>query len=207
MFNFQEWIAVFRDYYNQLGIVYNDAADYGVSIDIPENRIWKVLGIHHLYPSENKEPNEEFGKHNVYIEMLCKQNEREGFRAIHWTWEGRQPNENAPDVFAGQKPLDEVVDIPLNLGMNVSVWTNGGEIAKGFSSNHPDEETGNTIGHHSFFVCLQEIGEDPTIPPIEPPNIETVGNVAIKVNQDYVMSLVPDNEGNVRIEVDINASI
>lgn len=195
MFNFQAWIDVFNTHLAQHGTAYNDAESYGVSIEIPDNRDWRVLGIHHLLPDENK------GNHNVFIEMLCKQGDREGFRAIHWTWEGRNENtENAPPVFAGQKPPNELVDIPLNLGMVVSVWTNGSEIAKGFSSNHPDEGNGNTVGHHSFFVCFQEIDENEPLPPIEPPKeIEVISRVGIVVNQEYVASLEADDDGNVMI--------
>lgn len=162
MFNFQDWIVTFKGHYQEHGIAYNDTVDmislddplYQISIQRPQNPIWRVLGIHHLSPNENR------GNHNVYIEMLCKQDEREGFRAIHWTWIGRQLNQPAPDVFAGQKPLNELVDLPLNLGMIVSIWSNGSEIVNGLSSNYPDEMDGNSIGHHSFFICFQEINFD-----------------------------------------------
>lgn len=171
MFDFNSWIETFKIYYQEYGYAYNDAdmtsldnPSYQVSIQKPQNPTWRVLGIHHLSPEENR------GNHNVYIEMLCKQGDREGFRAIHWTWIGRQLNEPAPDVFAGQKPHNELVNLPLNLGMIVSVWTNGGEIVSGLSSNHPDEMDGNSIGHHSFFVCFQEIDADePDLDP-EPPD-------------------------------------
>ncbi len=171
MFNFQDWIEIFKDHYQEHNEAYNDTIDmvsfddplYQILIEKPQNPIWRVSGIHHLSPAENR------GNHNVFIEMLCKQDEREGFRAIHWTWIGRQLNEPAHDVFAGQKPLNELVDLPLNLGMIVSVWTNGSEIVKGLSSNYPDEMDGNSIGHHSFFICFQEIDFDEPDPEPEPP--------------------------------------
>ncbi len=177
IFDFQDWIEVFKTHYRKHNEAYNDTVDmvsfddpsYQIIIEKPQNPIWRVLGIHHLSPTENKAPNEKFGKHNIYIEMLCKQDEREGFRAIHWTWIGRQLNQPAPDIFAGQKPHNELVDLPLNLGMIVSVWTNGSEIVKGLSSNYPDEMAGNTIGHHSFFICFQEIDFSKPKPEPEPP--------------------------------------
>ncbi len=204
MFDFPGWIETFKEYYRQRGAVYNDA--YGmISLDDPTNRIevlasdtllWKVLGIHHLTPDENQ------GNHNIYVEMLCKQNEREAFRAIHWTWQGRRPDENAPDIFAGQKPLNELVNIPLNLGMIVSVWPHLGEMARGFSSNHPDaDEDGNTIGHHSFFVCFQEV--DPDAPPSDPdpdpdPDPPTQGAVLL-IKKSWIDGQTVDDDGYIRV--------
>jgi hypothetical protein len=195
MFNFQDWINTFRSHYAQTGTIYNDAASYGVLTLSMENRLWRVLGIHHLTPEENK------GNHNVFIEMMCKQGGREGFRAIHWTWEGRQDHELANPVFAGQKPLDELIDLPLNLGMTVSVWTQGGEIATGFSSNHPDEGEGNTVGHHSFFVCFQEIDEDgpqpePPLSDPEPPSQEIV----MLIRKSWLDKQEIDEDGFIRIK-------
>ena len=156
MFNFQYWIEVFKGHWQEHGEAYNDTAslvgDDIVVIEKPQNTIWKILGIHHLTPSENQ------GNHNVYIEVLCKQWARNLNQVVHWTWEGRTINQNAPDIWAGQKPENELVNIPLNLGMVVSVWTNSGEKVSGLSSNHPDEAPGNKIGHHSFFICFQEVG-------------------------------------------------
>lgn len=191
MFNFSVWIDKFKTHYQENGTAYNDAANYGVSIDSPSGRIWRVLGIHHLTPDENR------GNHNVYVEMLCKQGDREAFRAIHWTWDGRREDEIASPVFAGQKPLNELVDLPLNIGMVVSVWTQGGEIARGFSSNHPDEGDGNTIGHHFFFVCFQEIDGTEPIPSPEPePELkETV----ILIKKSWLDSQEIDEDGFIRI--------
>lgn len=200
MFDFQGWIQTFREYRGQHGTAYNDAdmvsldnPPYQVTIQSPENPIWRVLGIHHLSPEENQ------GKHHVYIEMLCKQGDREGFRAIHWTWIGRQLNESAPDAFAGQKPLNELVNIPLNLGMIVSVWTNGSEVAAGFSSNHPDEPGGNTVGHHSFFVCFEEIDPDEPDKPPPDPEPETADLI---MRKEWVDSLEVNEDGYIRVKLE-----
>jgi hypothetical protein len=193
MFNFQAWITTFRDHLRTTGETYNDADSYGVTIEREPNRLWRVLGIHHLLPHENN------GNHNVFIEVLCKQNERDGFRAIHWTWEGRRPDEIAQPVFAGQKPLNELVDLPLNLGMIVSIWTQGGEIANGFSSNHPDEAPGNTIGHHSFFVCFQEMDEDEPVPEPPLPEPEPKERVML-IKKSWLDSQPVDSDGFIVIE-------
>lgn len=200
MFKFQEWIDFFKQIHNDTGEIYNDAGDM-ISLDNPSKQVeinesnstWRVLGIHHLTPEENR------GNHNVYIELLCKQNEREGFKAIHWTWEGRRNDQNAPDVFAGQKPLTELVNIPINLGMIVSVWPHLGQMVSGFSSFHADEGDGNTIGHHSFFVCFQEIDETGTIPPPEP--VETNATIQITANFEWLKTLPVDSEGDITFTV------
>lgn len=202
MFDFQDWIETFRQYRRQHAVTYNDAAGmislddppYYAAIQSPQKPIWRVLGIHHLSPDENR------GNHHIYVEMLCANDPptREGFRAIHWTWIGRQLNEPAPDAFAGQKPLNELVNIPLNLGMIVSVWTNGSEIAVNFSSNHPDEGDGNTIGHHSFFVCFEEIDPDEPDEPPPPPGPETADLI---IRKAWLDSLEPDEDGYIRVSI------
>jgi hypothetical protein len=200
MFNFKDWINTFNSHRLRTGTIYNDAVDYGVSIESVENRTWRVLGIHHLTSKENKASHEEFGKHNLYIEMLCKQGDRDGFRAIHWTWGGRRVNEPANPVFAGQKGPDELIDLPLNLGMVVSVWTQGSEIAKGFSSDHPDEGNGNTIGHHSFFVCFQEIDENEPMPEPEPePPTPEPQETVMLIKKSWLDSQEIDEDGYIRI--------
>lgn len=202
MFNFLDWINTFEAYWLRTGETYNDATtddpngyDYGVSIVSDPNRLWRVLGIHHLTPEENQ------GNHNVFIEMLCKQGDREGFRAIHWTWEGRRENQPAPPIFAGQKPHNELVDLPLNLGMKLTVWTQGGEVAQGFSSNHPDEGEGNKIGHHSFFVCFQEVGDDEPGPDPEPPTPEPEPKETVMlIKKSWLDSQEVDGDGYIRVK-------
>jgi hypothetical protein len=198
MFDFQYWIDYFKEYYRDNSVIYNDAESYGVIIQSAANLDWKVLGVHHLTPDENK------GNHNVYIEVLCKQNEREGFRAIHWTWEGRQPNESAPDVFAGQKPLNELVNIPINVGMVVSVWPHLGETVLNLRSDHPDEETGNTFGHHSFFVCFQEVDADGGQLP-EPDPEPANATIEISANIDWLNTLPIDSQGNITFTITGNS--
>ncbi len=200
MFDFQDRIQKFRQYRRDHGgAIYNNAADmislddppYQARIESPQKPIWRVLGVHHLAPDENR------GNHNVFIEMLCKQGDREHFRTIHWTWIGRQLNQPARDVHAGDKPLDELVDLPLNLGMIVSIWTNGSEVAAGFSSNHPDEPGGNNVGHHSFFVCFEEIDPDEPDPPPDP-GPETADLI---MRKEWLDSLKADKDGYVRIRL------
>jgi hypothetical protein len=211
VFDFQGWIEYFREYYQQHGEIYNDAENMG-SYDSPSYRVqvsstgnwlWRVLGIHHLTPEENG------GNHNVYIEVLRKRHEgegheREGSRAIHWTWVGRRNNQNAPDIFAGQKPLNELVNIPINLGQIVSVWPHLGETVSGLSSFHPDEGNGNAIGHHSFFICFQEVEENGQLPDPEPdpaPTPGTKATIQVKANLEWLNTLPLNSEGDITFTV------
>ncbi len=68
------------------------------------------------------------------------------------------------------------------------------KIVKGFSSDHADEEEGNTVGHHSFFVCFQEIGNPDPDPDPEPPK-----DLALTVSKKWLDSLTADDDGFIRI--------
>lgn len=187
MFDFLSKIQEFEIYHKAQGKPYNNAVDYGVLISGPENPLWRVLGVHHLSPDENR------GKHNVFIEVLRKQGNRDLTRPIHWTWKDRQSDQSARDVFAGDKPPNELIDLPLFLGMIVSVWTDDSEVASGFSSNHPDEGNGNTIGHHSFFVCFQEVNEGVGNDPPEE------GETVLAIKKSWLDGLPLDDDGFVRV--------
>jgi len=211
--DFQSWIRKFKEHYQETGTIYNDvpvppSGLPGVTIKTPANIKWRVLGIHKLTPQENR------GNHNVFIEVLCKQGDRAGFEAIHWDWAGRLGNEPPPGVvFAGQKGPDELIDLPIHVPMRINVWLQDGEEAGLFHSEWPDEDEGNTYGHHSFFVCFEEVdqsapppeppGPDPEPPDPEPPTT-IQGKVLITVNWAWVSSLTPDADGNVTIEGELN---
>jgi hypothetical protein len=193
MFNFQDWINTFRSHYMQTGLIYNDAVDYDVQIEGPDNPNWRVLGIHHLAPEENR------GNHNVYVEALCKQWERDNQRVIHWTWVGRRPDQDAPDFWPGQKPSNELVNLPINLGMTVSVWVSGGEKVINLSSNHPDEGEypGNRIGHHSFFICFQEVDKSGNEP--EPFPEPEPKEVVMLIKKSWLDQHEIDEDGFIRV--------
>jgi len=141
--------------------VYNDAAaKYKVGIsflsgpDVPEGatQYWRVIGVHHLSGAEN------MGNHHVYCDVLDEHGERvNGVRLVL----------NQPDT----DPVFAVVDKPANeAGTNFPMWKADkatvavlwpegnplpSEKAVGLSSAHPDEEVGNTLFHHSFYVVFQ----------------------------------------------------
>ena len=114
---------------------------------------WKVIGIYHLLGSENQ------GGHSIFVEALDENGERArdpGLR-IGWTWEGKN------DGPALQKRLDKpnsepASNIGLENGMIVRLWVEGDEASdevSGLHTRHPDEEPGNSFGHHSFYVIFQ----------------------------------------------------
>ena len=209
MFDFKHWTTVFAEHQAN-GEFYNDAVEYGVYVKEIQNPIWGVLGVHHLTPEENKEPNEEFGKRNVLVEILCEQWERDKLRAVNWGWEGQQVDQPSPPIYGYQKGPDEPLDLPLNLGMILSVYTHGSDVVMGFSSNHLDEETdtgelGNTIGHHSFYVVFQQLDRDGNFPPLpdsdpDPPvEPEPDKITAMLINKAWLDTQSVDDDGFIRV--------
>ena len=141
--------------------IYNDAAaKYKVGItflpeiEVPEGatHYWRVIGVHHLTGAEN------MGNHHIYCDVLDEQGQRiNGARLVMF-------QENTPPAFA-------VVDKPaVEPGTNFPLWKADkatvavtwpeddplpSEQVFGLSTGHPDEEVGNTLFHHSFYVVFQ----------------------------------------------------
>jgi hypothetical protein len=141
--------------------VYNDAAaKYKVDIkflsdiEVPDDttHYWRVIGVHHLTGSEN------MGNHNVFVDVLDEDGKRIN-RARLVLFQ--------PDV----DPVFAVVDKPAHeAGTNFPLWKADkatvavvwpednplpSEQVSGLSTGHPDEEVGNTLFHHSFYVVYQ----------------------------------------------------
>jgi hypothetical protein len=160
-FNFEEYNQEFLKKLAEHEPVYNDAAGkYNVDIrfvpdiDVPEgtSKYWRVVGIHHLTGPEN------MGNHNIYIDVLDEDANRiNGARLVLF-----QPD--ATPVFAVvDKPANEAgTNFPLFKADKATVavlWPEQdplpSEQAFGLSTAHPDEEVGNTLFHHSFYVVFQ----------------------------------------------------
>ena len=146
---------------NQKEPVYNDAAaKYQVDIkflsdiDVPENasKYWRVIGVHHLTGIEN------MGNHHIYCDVIDE--------------EGKRLNRTRLVMFqANTDPVFAIVDKPANeAGTNFPLWKTDkaavgvtwpdgnplpSEQVTGLSTGHPDEEVGNTLFHHSFYVVFQ----------------------------------------------------
>jgi hypothetical protein len=210
VFNFQYWIEVFQGYYMQHGTIYNDTPKEHpsglpvIEINSPSGSQWRVLGIHKLTPEENN------GNHNVFLEVYCKQNEREGMRAVYWDWQGRHGTEDAPGpVFMAQKGKDDLMDLPIHVPMKIRVWIQNGDSVQWFHSEWPDEAPGNTWGHHSYFVCFQESAwfedvpapEPDPDPEPEPEPIEVNAAIQVTANLEWLKTLPVDNEGNITFTI------
>ncbi len=181
--------------------VYNDAGKYSVdikflpSIEIPENakQYWHVIGVHHLTGPEN------MGNHHIYCDVLDENGKRiNGARLT--LMQG-----SALPVFAVvDKPANEAgTNFPLFKADRATiavVWPDASPLPSeqvlGLSSAHPDEEVGNTLFHHSFYVVLQRTaipvqGE----PPVKHGGVSTALSLeeTIRlVGQPQIIPLNPD---------------
>jgi hypothetical protein len=164
--------------YNQLFLTKpgNDAAQwYEVRINPAQAQqgeiYYKCIGVHHLLPEENT------GKHSVFLEVLDEAGQRVNGALIGWDWEGRRPTEQAPPVRLDKPPREPGADIAMHGGQKVSVWVTGArsDRVENLHTYHPDQGSGNTIGHHSFYVVFQRTRAGATVPPppvIPPPPVE-----------------------------------
>lgn len=152
--------------------IYNDAASkYQVGIkflrdiEMPDDakKYWRVIGVHHLTGAEN------MGNHHIFCDVLDE--------------EGNRINRGRLVLFQAEAdPVFAVVDKPAHeAGTNFPLWKADkatvaivwpeedplpSEQVVGLSTGHPDEEVGNTLFHHSFYVVFQRtdiptVGEEP----------------------------------------------
>ena len=147
----------FIDHWDATGTVDNQAASYEIVVGQPGvgegEKYWACIGAYHLLPEENG------GKHNLYLEAIDENNNRLFGVAFKWGWEGQGPNEPSPDVVDDKPPSEQA---------NIVIWANqviwagvrdsipSGEVQK-IRSTHPDEGPGNTWGHHSFYVAFKRV--------------------------------------------------
>lgn len=203
MFDFKKQIIEFQNHYREHGTIYNDTPEIHpsnlpvIKITSPSGSNWRVLGIHKLTPSENN------GQHNVFLEVFCKQNEREGMRAVYWDWQGRHGTEDAPGpVFMAQKGKDNLMDLPIYIPMRIKLWIQNGDEVKWFHSEWPNENAGNTLGHHSYFICFQERAwfEDiPDIPPDSDLDPDPTKKPILLISKDWLDTQEADDNGFIRV--------
>jgi len=168
---YQQTRQEFIIHWEQTQTADNRAAAYDIVINQPPiedgQKYWACIGAYHLTPDENS------GKHVLYLEAMDENNNRVFGTAFKWGWEGQRPDEPSPDLI-DDKPPNELVN--LVIWANQIIWAGvrdtipSGEI-KNVRSTHPDEPPGNTWGHHSFYVAFKRVeGNDGGEP--EPPEIE-----------------------------------
>ncbi len=140
----------------------NNASGYEVHINPAEVAsgagYWRVIGIHHLTPDENKR------RHHVYVDVLDENGQRvhDPNLAIAFNW----PNnaEAPPEPKRLDKPENEpATNVPMDKNPTYAIWVTGGgasDVVAGLHTRHPDENDSqgvaqNTYGHHSYYVVFQ----------------------------------------------------
>lgn len=134
----------------------NDATAYGVSIQAATQKsVWRCIGAYHLTPDQNR------GRHNVFVEVLDESGKRTRNATIKWRWYMDAPIQTR----LLDKPDDEpAADIPLEAPMTVSIYLDGEGLPSdnvgNLHSRHGDEkgsggETFNSYGHHSVYLVFQ----------------------------------------------------
>jgi hypothetical protein len=131
-----------------------DITKYGASIvraNVPPGtKYWKVVDAYHLSGQQNK------GNHNVFVDVLNANGTRrygahvnvyfgqyaDKFAVLTIDKPANEPGSNAP-MFRGNFYDVEGADLPSDKAVH-------------FSADLPDEEDGNSNGHHSFMVVFQE---------------------------------------------------
>ncbi len=165
----QEYIAKFLDALKQTGKPYDDAGErFATRIEpaaVAAGEVyWRVIGVHHLTPDENQ------WNHNVYLEALDEAGQRIAAPPawVGWTWENRQPDEEARPQPLDKGAGEPAGNIPLGRGQKLAVWIAGlgqnaaekSDRVTNLHSFHPDEKAAdgqllNSVGHHSFYVVFQ----------------------------------------------------
>lgn len=181
--DFKMWTETF-----QKSPVYNDRPDI-IQISGPVDPTWSVLGVHKLTPAENR------GKHHIYFDVLTVEGERDMEQELRTGWRDMQEDQRPPP-FTIDKPAHEPGNVPMYAGQYVFMEIEGGQRAEWFTAGLPDEAPGNTWGHHSFYVVFVQ----GTIPdPPDPPDLDPVGQLSLKVSKVYIDTLLIDDQGNVEI--------
>ena len=151
-----------RQFLQRSGVVAaNDAERYGARIELlaaqPGQVYWKVIGIHHLAPDENRD------RHNAFIEVLDENGRRvkDGTLRVGSIWEGKSDGPDRP------KPLDKpdgepAADVPIEKDMTMSIWLEGAGPSERVVNVHTrhEDEVGPAGGrssrfHHSYYIVFQ----------------------------------------------------
>ncbi len=166
----------------------NDAVAYDVrvvEVEVePGVEYWKVTRIHHLTPEEN------YGRHHVFVDALDEAGNRLfGSRALI-RWDGG--NEN----IVIDKPLGEPgANFPLWKWQicSVEMLDLPSDRVENLRTDHPDEATGNTLFHHSFYITVQRV-----VAPLTNPLADSVISGRVFGGQGHTLVLRGE-VGNERI--------
>jgi hypothetical protein len=129
-----------------------DISAYGASIQRaanlpPGTRYWKITDAYHLSGRQNR------GNRHVFVDVLGMDGTRRYGAKCHLSFAGRSAE------LTIDKPTNEPgTNAPMYTGNVYDIEASGmpSDKAVGFRTEHPDEEAGNTWGHHSFMVTFRE---------------------------------------------------
>ena len=179
-FNFQSYVDRYVANARASKPTMNEANGYGVvyeEADVPEGDLfWRVIGIHHLRPEENR------GKNNIFLHVVDEEGRRikDPVPQIHNRWEGMQPNEQPAPTNLDKGDKEPAGNMAVHKEKS-TVWALGlphSDHVKNLHTEHADEPypasdpehpgNGNQIGHHSFFIVFQRTRKI-TLQPVDPP--------------------------------------
>jgi hypothetical protein len=144
---------------------FNMAADYGVSI-IRARSIgaWRCILAYRLTPEEND------GRHCIFVECLDEQGKRTREPVINWYPNHDEPMKSAPLDGSDDEPA---AIIKLRSYDTVSVRINDGTPnidSDSVGNIHARHGSGVDYGHHSFYLVFQRQGVMmPEQPAVKPP--------------------------------------
>jgi hypothetical protein len=114
MFDWKEKVQFLRE-----NPRYSNAELFGVQIVEKENANW-AASVYHLTADENRHG------HFIYIEVLCKQNDRDGTRGVLWGWKGMtREQENQIGAIFADKPENEIKSHPIYAGQHIWLQVTG----------------------------------------------------------------------------------
>ncbi len=192
------WLAEFlkRPAPTDHATILHTAAPYAVRLQQHaagnEAVVWRVIGVHHLTPDENR------GRHAVYVDVVDEAGNRvrDPNLRLCWGWEGQRRGEYA-DPKAFDKPDNEpATHVDLYSGQLLWVQIEGDGLASdqvlNCHTNHPDErgpngQIWNSVGHHSFYVLFQRCRQSVTETTPDQPDSPT--EELVPIPQDYAIYL------------------
>jgi len=116
---------------------------YGITIERTKltGLAWRVVNIEKLPGDENK------GRRNVYVNAIGADGKHSPFKVFRGG--GKVYPLDKPNSRQGHGYLQMHND-----AISVEMFV-GSDIVHGLHANHPDEDPGNTRGHHSFRITFQ----------------------------------------------------
>lgn len=158
---------------------------------------WRVLGVHHLTPSENR------GKHAVYADIVDEQGNRlrDPNIRLEWGWEGQRPDERTDPRHFDKPDNEPATNVDIYRGQYLWVRVIEGELSSDtvahLHTNHDDEpgpngELWNSLGHHSFYVLFQRTRQGEVITPPEEEEPEEEPNEDALDDATYVRDQIAD---------------